>query len=185
MRPVPAVGRQAAWGIVLVLGALAVGAGLGWRVGGPPALDRWDSAIVAAATEAGVDPALLRAMVAVESGGRPRAESDKGARGLLQVVPTTAWEEARRLGLDVPDDAELYRPETNLRIGASYLARLLRRYDGEEAFAVAAYNAGPTAVDRWRKLAPDAAPLDVILREGYAETRKHVVRVLRWKDAYR
>ena len=49
---------------------------------------------------------------------------------------------------------------------------------------MAAYNAGPTAVERWRGRAPHLAPFDVIVREGYAETRRHVARVLRWRDRY-
>lgn len=166
---------------VLLL-AFGAGASLGWRLGGEAGTARWADAIETAAAKAGVDAHLLRALVVAESGGRPDAASPQGALGLLQLLPATAEDEARRLGWSRPD---LRDPETNLTLGAMYLARLLRRYDGSEAFAVAAYNAGPTAVDRWRKLAPDAAPLAVILREGYEETRTHVVRVLRWRDAYR
>ena len=84
----------------------------------------------------------------------------------------------RRVGWVRPEP-DLLDPETNLTLGALYLARLLRRYDGEEAFAVAAYNAGPTAVDRWRERAPHLAALDVVLQEGYPETRRHVAKVLR------
>jgi soluble lytic murein transglycosylase len=100
-------------------------------------------------------------------------------------MPATARAEAERLGLD-PDRADLLTdPATNLRLGASYLARLLRRFDGHPAFALAAYNAGPTAVERWRARAPDASPLEVVLREGYEETRRHVLRVLAWEAHYR
>lgn len=164
--------------------ALAAGAALGWRLGGPPALDAYDRALGAAAREAGVRPALLRAMVAVESGGRAAAVSPRGAQGLLQLLPATAADEARRLGLD-PDAIDLEDPATNLRLGAAYLARLLRRYDGAEAFALAAYNAGPTNVDRWRRRAPDATPRDVILREGFDETRAYVLKVLALEAEYR
>jgi soluble lytic murein transglycosylase len=166
--------------------ALLAGAWWGWqRAQAPPDLSRWDARIRAAARDAGLDPSLLLALVAAESGGRERATSAKGARGLLQVVPGTAREEAERLGLGDLDDEALYEPETNLRIGASYLARLLDRFGREEAFAVAAYNAGPTPVERWRRRAPGASAMDVIRTEGYEETRRHVEKVLRWRGHYR
>ena len=167
---------------VLVAGALALGLVLGLRRGGPPDLSRWHPLIREAAAESGLDPALLAALVAAESGGRVGAESRAGAQGLLQLLPATAEEQAKRLGLG--PDAVWTEPRTNLRLGAAYLASLLRRFGGEEAFAVAAYNAGPTPVLRWREQAPHLAALDVVLSEGYRETRTHVVRVLAWRDAY-
>lgn len=170
--------RRVPLSLGLVL-ALALGALGGWLLGGRDGASRWEREIQAASVEAGVDAALLRALVTAESGGRPDAVSRRGAQGLLQLLPATAEEEARRLGWSEPD---LFDPATNLTLGAMYLARLLRRYDGQEAFAVAAYNAGPTAVDRWRARAPHLAPLDVVLLEGYAETRRHVVKVLRWRE---
>ncbi len=160
--------------------ALALGALGGWLLGGRDGASRWEEEIQAASAKAGVDAALLRALVTAESGGRPDATSRRGAQGLLQLLPATAHEEARRLGWSDPD---LFDPATNLTLGAMYLARLLGRYDGQEAFAVAAYNAGPTAVDRWRARAPHLAPLDVVLLEGYPETRRHVVKVLRWRQS--
>lgn len=177
--------RRGALAAGALLAVLALGAWWGWERAGPPDLSAWDEPLDAAARESGVDGALLRALVAVESGGRADAESPKGARGLLQVMPATARAEAERLGLGPLDDEALLVPAVNLRIGASYLARLLARYGGDEAFALAAYNAGPTAVERWRRRLPHLASLEVVLREGYPETRVHVTRVLRWRAAYR
>jgi soluble lytic murein transglycosylase len=149
-----------------------------------PDLSRLDAAVLRAAAESKVDPDLLRGLVAAESGGDPRARSGKGAVGLLQLTLPTAGEVARDLGLPPPDEAALEDPETNLRLGARYLARLLDRF-GDEAFAVAAYNAGPTPVRRWRERAADASAADAIAREGFSETRSHVVKTLRFRDAYR
>lgn len=177
--------RRGALVVLAVLAALLLGVWWGRLRAGPPDLRAWDAEIDAAARESGVDGSLLRALVAVESGGRPEALSSKGARGLLQVIPATARAEAERLGLGALDDDDLYQPAVNLRIGASYLARLLARYGGDEAFALAAYNAGPTAVRRWRGRQPQRPALEVVLREGYPETRLHVTRVLRWREAYR
>jgi soluble lytic murein transglycosylase len=163
--------------VVLVL-SLAAGALAGWRLGARDGVDRWGAAIDAAAREAGVEPALLRALVAVESGGDAAAVSRRGAVGLLQLMPGTGEEMAARLGVPWRGEATLRDPETNLRLGAAYLRRLLDRFDGQAAFAVAAYNAGPERVKAWRWRAADADATTAILREGFAETRRHVHRVL-------
>jgi soluble lytic murein transglycosylase len=117
-------------------------------------------------------------MVLVESGGDPAARSRAGAIGLLQLMPGTGEETARRLGIPWRGEATLLDPEANLRLGAAYLRRLLDLFDGLEPFAVAAYNAGPERVKAWRWRALDADALGVILREGFAETRLHTWRVM-------
>lgn len=96
-----------------------------------PILDR-------AAEAQQLPPKLVRAVVSQESAFRPCAESKKGARGLMQLMPSTAAE------LDV---AEPLDPEANLAGGAKYLRQLLEKYRGDLRLALAAYNAGPTAVD--------------------------------------
>jgi soluble lytic murein transglycosylase-like protein len=111
----------------------------------------------AAARRHGLDPALVLALVQVESAFRPDAVSPKGARGLTQLMPGTA----REMGVtDVLD------PEQNLDGGARYLSWLLSRYGGDLRRALAAYNAGPGAVDRHQGVPP------------YRETMKYVRRVL-------
>jgi soluble lytic murein transglycosylase len=173
----------------VALAALIVAAFAGFALGrqrasAPPALADLDVQIEAAASEFGLDPHLLRALVAVESGGDPAAVSRAGAVGLAQLMPATAKEQAQRLRIPDYAEARLVEPVLNLRLGASYLARLLRRFEGEEAFALAAYNAGPTRVLRWREKAPDVSARTVIEREGFEETRTHLRRVLRYRDVY-
>lgn len=168
-------------GLVLLLAAVGLGVGVAaglFRGARPHDVAAWRPRIVVAARAANVDPHLLEALLAVESGGDPRAVSRAGALGLLQLMPTTAAEEATRQGLAPPDREQLFEPELNLRLGASYLKRMLDRFDGDEAFAVAAYNAGPTRVMRWRAKAVDLPAREVVAREGFAETRRHVHRVL-------
>lgn len=99
---------------------------------------KWENEIQAAAAETGVDPALIAAVMEQESRGNDKALSPKGARGLMQLMPGTAAE----LGVD-PDD-----PAQNIRGGAIYLAQQLAKFDGDVDKALAAYNAGPGAVQR-------------------------------------
>jgi soluble lytic murein transglycosylase-like protein len=105
----------------------------------------------------GLSPDLVRAVIQVESGFNPRAVSPKGAMGLMQLMPATATE----YGVGDPFD-----PADNVRAGVAYLRRLLDRYDGRVELALAAYNAGPGAVDRHGSQVPP-----------YRETRDYVRRI--------
>jgi soluble lytic murein transglycosylase-like protein len=102
-----------------------------------------------------VDARLVRAMITVESGYQSRARSRKGAMGLMQLMPATA----RRFNVKDP-----YNPQANIEGGIKYLKTLLDRFP--ERLAIAAYNAGEAAVERFRGVPP------------YAETRDYVTRVL-------
>lgn len=117
----------------------------------------WRAAAVRAADRHRVSVALLLAVMAVESGGRPDARSSKGAMGLMQLVPATA----RRFGVVDPMD-----PEQNIAGGAAYLDWLLGHFAGDPLLALAAYNAGEGAVARHGGVPP------------YPETRRFVVKVL-------
>jgi soluble lytic murein transglycosylase-like protein len=110
-----------------------------------------------AARRYGIDPALVLAVVDVESAFRPRAVSPKGAQGLMQLMPGTA----RELGVQDPFD-----PGQNLDGGARHLRALLNKYQGDLEKALAAYNAGAGAVERHGGVPP------------YAETREYVRKVL-------
>jgi len=100
---------------------------------------------------------LLASVVREESGGHPRAISRAGAQGLMQLMPATA----AQLGV-----ADTFAPGQNIRGGTAYLDSLLRRYHDNLALALAAYNAGPVAVDRWHGIPP------------YRETQLYVARVI-------
>jgi soluble lytic murein transglycosylase-like protein len=116
-----------------------------------------DEILTAAGKEHNVDVDLLAAVVKAESDGNTKAVSHAGARGLMQLMPGTAND------LGVKDSFE---PEQNVRGGSAYLDALLSRYHDNLALALAAYNAGPAAVDKYHGIPP------------YHETRAYVARVI-------
>ena len=97
--------------------------------------------------EQGVSPLMVTAVIAVESSFKPNAVSNKGAKGLMQLMPDTA----RRFGVD-PDD--LFDPNENLRAGCAYLRWLAERFDDDPVLVLAAYNAGEGAVDTYGGIPP-------------------------------
>ncbi len=117
----------------------------------------YDALIEKHAAAYAVSPDLVRAVIQVESGFNPRAVSPKGALGLMQLMPSTAIE----MGVRDPFD-----PDENIRGGVAYLRQLLNRYPGDEQLALAAYNAGPEAVQRYGYQVPP-----------YRETQRYVSRV--------
>src|SRR5574337_422698 len=113
--------------------------------------------IEALAAEYELDPALIRAVIQVESNFNRKAVSRKGAQGLMQLMPATVW----RFSV-----GDVYNPHENIGAGARYLRQLLDLFHGDLALALAAYNAGENAVLRYKGVPP------------YAETRDYVTKVL-------
>jgi soluble lytic murein transglycosylase len=134
----------------------------------------FDPEINAAATLASLPPTLIYATLRQESLYRTDAQSSAGAQGLMQLLPTTAKRTARRWQLPTPTD--LFQPNTNIPVGAALLHDLHKSFN-HTAPALAAYNAGPGAAQRWLTTQPKAA--DVWIENiPFNETRTYVQRVL-------
>jgi len=134
-------------------------------------------AVEAAAREFDLERSLLFAVIRQESLYRVDAVSSAGATGLMQLQPGTAGDVARDLGNDAPSRVDLLDPAVNVRLGAARLAALIERFDDNIVPALAAYNAGPAAADRW--LPPEPLDGDIWLENvPYNETREYVRRVL-------
>jgi soluble lytic murein transglycosylase-like protein len=138
------------------------GAFLTTKSGSPGRSAQYDDLIKQNAETHGVSPHLVRAVIQQESAFNPRARSHKGAMGLMQLMPETAAE----LGVSDP-----YDPSENIRAGVTYLKGLLVKFAQNVELALAAYNAGPGAVQRYGTIPP------------YRETRDYVTRIKTAVDA--
>ncbi|MDO6687665.1 MULTISPECIES: transglycosylase SLT domain-containing protein [unclassified Agarivorans] len=131
-----------------------------------------------------VEASLLFAVARQESAMYPLAQSTVGARGLMQLMPATAKETARKIGFTYRSRTQLFTPEDNIRLGSAYLDGLLNRYKGNRILAAAAYNAGPHRVSRWLADRGDV-PADVWVESiPFKETRHYVQSVLAYQVVY-
>jgi hypothetical protein len=125
---------------------------------------KYDDIITNASQQHGVSFPLLKAIIKAESGFDPRAVSKKGAKGLMQIMP----ENFKPLGIKDPFD-----PSQNIHAGARYFKQMYDRFKGKLSLSLAAYNAGPTAVERYKTVPP------------YEETEEYVSRVLKFYYNYK
>jgi len=125
---------------------------------------RYDNIIKKAQKRHGVDFSLIKAVIKVESNFNPTAVSKKGAKGLMQIIP------ANYKSLSIRDP---FNPSQNIMGGTLYLRRLLKRYNNKLPLVLAAYNAGPDAVDKYKQIPP------------YRETQNYVERVMRTYSRYK
>jgi soluble lytic murein transglycosylase-like protein len=127
-------------------------------------IESYDDVISEAAKRNGLSSSLLKALIHVESYFNPRAVSKKGAMGLMQIMP----ENLQPLNISDPFD-----PWQNIMGGAAYLRAMLERFSGQLPLALAAYNAGPTAVEKYNDIPP------------YPETQDYVQKVMRFFHLYK
>lgn len=126
-------------------------------------VSRWNVFINQASEKYGVDKALISAVIAQESAGNPYAVSRAGAKGLMQLMDTTAYD----MGVTHP-----FSPWASIDGGVKYLRLMLNRFNGDEKLALASYNAGPAAVEKYNGIPP------------YRETMDYVKSVLEYKERF-
>lgn len=142
-------------------------------------------AIQQKAQEKQLDPFLIVSLVRQESLFEPRARSPASALGLMQLLPSTAAQVAKQLGLPTPSMENLFDPELNLTLGMEYLKDLLERHQNNWVKAIAAYNAGERALARWENEIITDDEEEFIERIPYTETRLYVKLILRNYRSYR
>jgi soluble lytic murein transglycosylase-like protein len=139
-----------------------------------PNLKKFEALLNQAANDFSIEPALLKAVMAAESGFNPQAMSPKGAIGLMQVMPATA----ERYGLQADKkqtlEQKLRDPKTNIRLAARYLRDLIKMFPNHQELIVASYNAGEGAVQKYRNQIPP-----------YPETRNYVKLVTQFYYLYK
>ncbi len=138
------------------------------------------------ARETGLPGYLIAGIIRQESAFDPRATSPVGARGLMQLMPGTARDVTRKVGVPYQAD-ELYDPELSVRLGATYFKQLLDRFDGNVELALAGYNGGPNRIHRlWKESGrPDVELADFVETLDLDESRNYVKRILVLSDSYR
>ena len=144
-------------------------------------------------------PDLVSAVIRVESAGKPKAESSKGAKGLMQVTDIAEREVMRAYDVkkDVvvrrliwirenPDkqvrEVDLFDPEYNIAIGTAYLRLMVNAFDGDTRLALAAYNWGPTKVRELRRSRPNLSSRELIERHAPGETRRYCRKIFKRLD---
>jgi soluble lytic murein transglycosylase-like protein len=152
-----------------------------WRLSFPLA---YGPVVEGVARELKMDPFLVLGVMRAESNYDAEAVSWVGARGLMQIMPYTGHRIARLVGHHGFDTAELNRPDVGIAFGAWYLKRLLTYYKGNLVLAIAAYNAGPEAVDRWLRQSEDWDLDEFVENIPYDQTRQYVGKVLVNMDMY-
>ena len=137
------------------------------------------------AREQDLDPYLILALIRQESLFDAQARSPAFALGLMQLLPSTAARVAKQVGLEPPSNERLFEPEMNLTLGTQHLKDLLLRYSNNWFKAIAAYNAGEAAVDRWGKEIVTDDIEEFVERIPYVETRGYVKLVMRNHRIYK
>ncbi|SFB79711.1 soluble lytic murein transglycosylase [Marinospirillum celere] len=136
------------------------------------------------AEEAGLDLALVLALIRKESLFNPEARSSVGALGLMQVMPATGNQVSRQLQLTMHPERDLLNPQYNLPVGVHYLSQLMQRYQNDIILAAAAYNAGPSRANAWQtRLGKNTDP-QWVEQITFAETRDYVKSVLAFREVY-
>lgn len=144
----------------------------------------WRDEVERLARDESIESGWMYGIMRRESVFMPDIGSSAGAQGLMQLMPGTAKDVARKLAMPAPAKSDLHDPETNMRLGSAYLGDVLERFDGNQVLATAAYNAGPGRVKRWL---PDEGhlPADIwVDTVPFTETREYCRAVLHYATVF-
>ena len=137
------------------------------------------------ANQAGIDPYFALSIMREESHFDPQALSSSKAIGLMQLMPATAKEMAKRKKIDLKEKDEIYNPELNTKLGTFYLGRLAEKFQSELIYTAGSYNAGPHNMIKWINRW-DGKSLDAFVEQiPFKETRNYVKRVYRTYKIYK
>lgn len=135
-----------------------------------------------------VDPLLAHSLIRQESNYQPDIVSKVGAVGLMQLMPYTAKDVARRVHIETPEPSDLMQAHINIKLGIKYMEEVFESFDNNMIHAIASYNAGPVAVRSWKRKYDQTDPDLFIENIPYPETRNYVKKVLNnywiYKDLY-
>ena len=140
--------------------------------------------VVEQSSQAGIEAPWAYAIIRAESAWMSDARSGADARGLMQLLPATAANVAKRNGLSWGGGESLYDPSTNIVLGTRYLSQMAARFNGAPWLASAAYNAGPNKVDQWLSARGTLDPDLFVASIPYKETREYVARVMAFAVIY-
>lgn len=145
----------------------------------------YTSTVKQRASEAGITPEWAYAIIRQESAFWQEAKSPVGALGYMQLMPATAREVAKSLGMRINNNLQIMQPDTNIRLGTTYLGKLQRQLDGNSVLATAAYNAGAGRARKWQ---PRDTPMpgDIWIETiPFTETREYVKNVMTYQAIYK
>ena len=126
----------------------------------------------------GVDPLLVSAVIRVESKFNPQAVSQKGAAGLMQIMPATGEWAAEQMNITGFDSAQLFDPKINIRIGTWYISNLQKEFEKNDLLVIAAYNGGRGKVNQWLEQGVWDGREETLSDIPFPETRQYVRKVL-------
>ena len=136
--------------------------------------------------ENGVDPLLVLAIMRQESFFEPNSLSPAGAIGLLQLMPETAKKIFKENGQDFSEKNQLYKTDINILTGVKYISKLLKKYDNNLVYAIAAYNAGEHKIKEWQSRFSDADLDEFVESIPYPETKNYIKKVIvNYENYYR
>jgi soluble lytic murein transglycosylase len=144
---------------------------------------KYKNLVLSSAKNQNIDPAWVYGIMRRESAFDSQISSSANARGLMQILPRTAKEVARKLGIKGHKTSDLLIPEKNARLGSAYLSQMLKKFNGNFAKATASYNAGPHRIPKWTPEFPIVAPR-WIESIPFDETRNYVRAVMSYTTIY-